>query len=281
MATLKRAGGRENVRALEKASLALDRLAGKWWFYAFLFFLGFGLLPPYASRGYSWEEMGDVVSEGLSHAVVYRLVDLVWPSVLLHVLALAVIAAVALWGEKASRAFDIWAFATYLAIAVGQGTGISDRYGLVILTGNVALGFLVAFSWGLECLEGRNKFGKEYLRPRRLWLAPLAAWAYWSPVEPFRLDPCYLIVGYFGVAYCLTTPVVLALMALYYPGVNKTAMRLTAFLGLIFGVLNVSRPLMAGPTPTAIWEGTILHLPLLITSAYALGITIGASRKRG
>ena len=83
------------------------------------------------------------------------------------------------------------------------------------------------------------------------------------------------------MAYCLTTPVVLALMALYYPGVNKTAMRLTAFLGLIFGVLNVSRPLMAGPTPAAIWEGTILHMPLLITSAYALGITIGASRKRG
>jgi len=56
--------------------------------------------------------------------------------------------------------------------------------------------------------------------------------------------------------------------------VNKPVMRLTAFLGLVFGVLNVARPLTAGPTPTAIWEGTILHLPLLITSAYALGLTI-------
>jgi len=269
------------MRALERASRALDYLAGRWWFYVLAFLIGFGFLPPYASKGYSWEEMGDVISEGLSHAVIYRLVDLVWPSVLLHILALAVIAAVVLWGEKASKAFDTWAFATYLAIAIGQGTGISDRYGLVVLTGNVVLGLLVAFSWGLECLEGRNKFRKEYFRPRRLWLVPLAAWAYWSPVQPFRLDPRYLLVGYFGVAYCLTTPVVLALMALYYPGVNKTAMRLTAFLGLAFGVLNVSRPLWAGPTPTAIWEGTILHLPLLITSVYALGITIGASRRRG
>jgi len=93
-------------------------------------------------------------------------------------------------------------------------------------------------------------------------------------VEPFQLDPSYLLLGYFGVAYCLTTPVVLTLMALYHPDVNVPTMRLTAFLGLIFGVLNVARPLTAGPTPTAIWEGTILHLPLLITSAYALGLTI-------
>ena len=263
---------------LERVSRTMDYLTGEWWFYVLLLALGF--LPPYASKGYSWPEVPDVIGEGLSHAVIYELVCLAWPAALLHVLALAVIAAVLLWGERAARAFDIWAFATYLAIAVGQSTGISERYGLVVLTGNMAVALLVAFSWAWECAIGRNKFRREHLVKRRLWLVPLAAWAYWSPVEPFKLDLRYLLVGYFGVAYCLTTPVVLTLMALYYPDVNKPVMRLTAFLGLIFGVLNVTRPLTAGPTPVAIWEGTILHLPLLITSAYALALTIKASRKR-
>ena len=269
------------MRWLERTSLAMDYLTGRWWFYVLLFLVAFVLSPPYASRGYSWPEIPDVIGEGLSHAAIYELVRLAWPAALLHVLALAVIAAVVLWGERAAPAFDLWAFATYLAIAVGQSTGISERYGLVVLTGNMVMALLVAFSWAWECAVGRNRFRREYLAKRRLWLVPLAAWAYWSPVEPFQLDPCYLLLGYFGVAYCLTTPVVLTLMALYYPDVNVPAMRLTAFLGLIFGVINVARPLTAGPTPTAIWEGTILHLPLLITSAYALGITIRAPRKRG
>ncbi len=108
----------------------------------------------------------------------------------------------------------------------------------------------------------------------------MAAWAYWSPVEPFKLDPRYLLIGYFGVSYCFTTPVVLALMALYYPDVNVPVMRLTAFLGLVLGLYNVAPPLAYLALGTymeeAIWRSTILHLPLLIISAYALALTIKA-----
>ena len=37
-------------------------------------------------------------------------------------------------GERAARAFDIYIFAVYLMMAVGQGAGFSERYGLVVLT---------------------------------------------------------------------------------------------------------------------------------------------------
>ncbi|HEW89899.1 MAG TPA: hypothetical protein ENG43_00965 [Candidatus Bathyarchaeota archaeon] len=71
----------------------------------------------------------------------------------------------------------------------------------------------------------------------------------------------------------------LTLMALYYPDVNKPVTRLTAFLGLVYGLYNVVPPLvllaLGTYVPEAIWRGTILHLPLLITSAYALGLTTG------
>ena len=59
---------------------------------------------------------------------------------------LALIATVALWGERATRAFDAYVLAVYLMIAVGQHVGVSERYGLVVLTGNLALTLLVAFS---------------------------------------------------------------------------------------------------------------------------------------
>jgi len=70
-------------------------------------------------------------------------------------------------------------------------------------------------------------------------------------------------------------------MSLYYPDVNKPVMRLTAFLGLIFGLHNVIPPLLFLVAGTyiieAVWRGTILHLPLLITSIYALILTIKES----
>ena len=269
----------------EHISQAMDYFTGKRWFYALLYIIGFMVLLPYASKGYSWHEMWDVIKEVVAYkAIIYKLVDLAWPSALIHLLALALIAAVAVWGEKAAKAFDVYVFIIYLMIAVGQGIGFSEHYGLIILIGNIALTLLVAFSWGWECIVNRNKFRKEYFAPKRLWLVPLAAWAYWAPPEPFKLDPQCLLVGYFGVSYCFTTPVILTLMALYYPDINKPVMRLTAFLGLLFGLYNIVPPLvflaLGTYLPEAIWRGTILHLPLLITSLYALTITIKTPYKQ-
>ena len=270
---------------VESLSRIMDRLTSNRRFYVLLYVLGFLILQPYASKGYSWPEMWNVIKEVVAYnAIIYRLVDLAWPSALLHVLALALITAVVIWGEKAAKIFNIYTFIVYLMIAVGQGVGISERYGLIILTGNVILTLLVAFSWGWECLVGRNKFRRRFFTPKHLWLVPLAAWAYWSPPEPFKLDPLYLLIGYFGVSYCFTTPVILTLMILYYPDVNKPVMRLTAFLGLIFGLYNVVPPLIYLALGTyiteAIWRGTILHLPLLITNAYALVITIKSFKEQ-
>ena len=264
---------------MERISQVMDYLTSKRRFYVLLYVLGFLVLLPYSSKGYSWHEMWDVIKEVVVYnAIIYRLVDLAWPSALLHILALVLIIAIVVWGERAARVFNIYMFIIYLMIAIGQGIGISKRYGLIILTGNIALTLLIAFSWGWECFVNRNRFRRKFLALKRSWLIPLAIWAYWSPPEPFKLDPTYLLIGYFGTSYCFTTPVVLTLMSLYHPDVNEPVMRLTAFLGLIFGLYNVIPPLIYLTLGTyieeAIWRGTILHLPLLITSIYALILTI-------
>ncbi len=142
---------------VERVSQVMDRLTSNRRFYALLYVVGFLILMPYASKGYSWHEMWSVIKEVVRNAAVYRLVDLAWPSAVLHVLALALIAAVAVWGEGAARAFDAYAFAVYLMMAVGQNVGVSERYGLIVLTGNLALTLLVAFSWGWECVVGREQ----------------------------------------------------------------------------------------------------------------------------
>ena len=49
---------------------------------------------------------------------------------------------------------------------MGQSMGTSERYGLVVLTGNMVVTLLVAFSWAWECAVGRNKFRRESWLPQ-------------------------------------------------------------------------------------------------------------------
>jgi len=88
-------------------------------------------------------EITKVIWTALDNAITYRLVDAIWPSLLLHVALILVIVALAVWGEKASLIFDFYALVEYL-IVIGQDVAITEEYGLVILTGNVLLVSIVA-----------------------------------------------------------------------------------------------------------------------------------------
>ena len=253
---------------LERITEAIDYFTGRWWFYVAMYVLGFWALPPYASKGYSLgEEVSKVVWTALSHAITYRLVDLVWPSLLPHVVFLLVLVALVRWGEKASLLFDLYALAEYVLL-VGQGFAYTEEYGFVVLTGNVLLVSLVAALWAWECVVRRNRVGGPIPDRRRLWVVPLAALAFWSPVKPV-LNPYlllrWLLAGYFGVAYCLTTPVILSVLILYYPRVNVAVMRFAAFPGLVFGTYILLAALFGGSK----WNA-LLHVPLVATCVYSL-----------
>lgn len=254
----------------------LDYLTSKWWFYLLLLIIGFFLLPPYSSVGYSYDEMGEVIAETLSNAIIYSLVDMIWPSLLIHIIFILIIIAIIRGYQKAVLLFNVFCSIIYFMIAIGQGTGISGKYGLVIIIGNVFLILLVALTWVWECFVQRNKLGGE-IRKDHLWLVPFAIFAFWSPPYP-KLDLLYLLrylgAGYFGVAYCLTTPVILTILLLYYPNINKPVLRLTAFIGLCFAIINVLSPIWSQFIFEVIWTGTILHIPLLVTCAYSLILSI-------
>jgi len=181
-------------------------------------------------------------------------------------------------GERASLLFDLYALAEYLVI-VGQGFAFTEEYGFVVLTGNVALVSLVATLWAWECAVRRNKLGGPIPDRRRLWVVPLALLAFWSPLKP-TTDPLllikWLVAGYYGVAYCLTTPVVLSVLILYHPRVNEPVMRLTAFLGLTFGAHVVAFALLGA----SVWSA-VLHAPLVVTCAYALALSARGGQADG
>jgi len=100
-------------------------------------------------------------------------------------------------------------------------------------------------------------------------LLPLALLAFWAPfdaaIQPSFRPILLLTAPDYGLTFCLTTPVFLFLLILFYPDVDPLAYRLTAFNGLLYGLINMTH----FAEPSRVWMG-VLHLPLLILSLIAL-----------
>jgi hypothetical protein len=80
-------------------------------------------------------------------------------------------------------------------------------------------------------------------------------------------SPSLLLTSSFGVMFCPTAPVVIALLTLIYPNVNKQVLIVTSFVGLIIGFFNLlSFFVMPG---YSLWL-LILHMPLIFISLYGL-----------
>ncbi len=252
-----------------KARGLIDYLTERRWFY-FLLLIMFLTTPPFSSAGYSWFQLKDVILSALSNAVIYSLSDLFWPSLMIHVMIILILAMMIFNRQLAVKLFNWYAFILYSMIAVGQNIAFTEKYGLVVLVGNLILTSITAILWGWETLSAkRNTFEKANLSLSTMWLAPLAFFAFWDPQRPLA-DPCLLIrcliAGYYGTAYCMTTPLILTIMIVFYPGVNRSVMRYTAFPGLLFATISVLAPKFS---LAPFWSG-VTHVPLLLTSLYAL-----------
>jgi len=70
-----------------------------------------------------------------------------------------------------------------------------------------------------------------------------------------------------GLTYCMITPVALSVLLLYYPDVNRVTLRVTAFVGLYFGIMNMLTWFVLN---TEFWWMGVLHLPLLMNSIIGL-----------
>jgi len=260
----------------EQIQNRLESLTRKWWF-LLLFALLF-VIPSYSAKPFDARESSQLVAEVLPHAPVYSYPAL-WP--LFKVLPILLVLAIILWGDRATRAFSIYAAVSLLIMAVFDNMAVTERYGFAVITGNVVVYSVVALFWAWEAVVKETDMSPRKRPWWRYWVVPLAFLAFWFPVntETIRPDwnPLLILTSEGGLALCMMIPVYLAVVTLYYPRINRATVRVTGLAGMITGLLNVVTWLIVN-RETMWWMG-VLHLPQLSISIYALVISLRKAAK--
>lgn len=248
----------------------LTRLTGKWWFYLALFLLTF--IPAYTSKPYGSDESAGLVIAVLSNAVIYS-----WKALfpVFKIAPIMIFAALAIWKNRAARAFHLYAALNFLVVGLFENMAFTRGYGFAVLIGNAAISMIIAASWFWEGVVRQSDLGRAKLTADRLWVLPLAALAFWYPINMSTLAPDfklhYLITSEAGVTFCMMLPVYLAVMLLFLPNVNVVTLRVTSFAGVVIGFLSAVQFFALNQGMG--WMG-MLHLPLLIISIYAFVLSI-------
>ncbi len=256
----------------------LKWLVGRHRLLAFLVFGVSLVVPPYTEK-LGWvvsERVPEVVLLVLRSALIKHLVFAVWPSLALHVLAYWLLYRLA---KAGSRGFVAFSGLLYLAIAVGQGSAVTE-YGFSILASNVILILAIGVLWLRDyrdkvSLEGR---GPAWLLPLTLFafIAPMplpgsTPWAWmWksteaSPITALSALAMDALAGHGVVAYCLFTP--LALYSAAKTGaLRPLTIRLTSLPGIFYALVVIASA-AATPDFGSVWSAA-LHIPLLVTNTY-------------
>ena len=120
-------------------------------------------------------------------------------------------------------------------------------------------------SWIYESKVCKNDFSKPRFRSWNVLLFILAFIAFWMPTLDGKMyfSVKDLIMNESGLTYCMVTPIIISILLLYYPHINKITLRVTSFVGFLFGVLNMITWFILN---ASFWWMGIIHIPLLIIS---------------
>lgn len=246
-----------------------DLTKRKWFFpVVYFLFIVISVLPPITEKAFSPENTQDVIINLLMVAITpYK----GW-GIVFHVVTLLIILLIALRPEKAGRLFAVYMGLDFFIIALAQSFGNTVKYGFVVHTSGLIAFIILGLSWIWVAIRGNIETSFKDIKWYTYILLPLALLAFWSPYRVDGLsviphfDPILLFTSPdYGFTFCFTTPVFLYLLILFYPKVNLLAYRITAFNGLLYALFNLSHWF----NPDTRWMG-VLHIPLLVTSIYAL-----------
>ena len=262
---------------IEGIQVKLDAVTRKWWLYVLLLLLFF--IPTYAARGYDPRRSVDLIGRVLADPLINAFPVLMPIAKMIPVVLVAGLFA---YGNRARRAFNVYVTVLFLALALLQSIALTTEYGLVVLSGNLALVLVVALAWTWEVVAEENDFASRQHPLWRWWVAPVAIVAFLAPIDTGPMSPDFnpvrLLTNEAGLTFCMMTPVVLAVLTLFHPTVNLAALRVTSFAGALFGVVNMI--VWFAIEPWGWWMG-VLHVPLLLISVYAFALaqaTAGPAR---
>jgi hypothetical protein len=232
-------------------------------------------LPTVSTKPLAQQDITAVIKEVFEQTSVTYL----WLSPIVHVFTIMLLAVLYWYGSRVGRAIDAFFGILYIFIAFSNHIAMTENYGLVVIMGNLVPILIVGFFWLWETYHPQNMYVFEKLPMWRYWVLPFAFLAFWFPINAQLkpdFSPLLLLTSYFGVQYCPTTPVVVAILTLIYPKVNVYVLRVTSFVGFLIGIFNVmSFFVMPGYT---LWN-LFLHTPLILVSMYGLIIPILVKKK--
>lgn len=238
---------------------------GSWKFFIGLVLLQFILLP-YASKGFEWEASGEVIMFTLGNAIIH---DLYGYSIFFQLIALFFLGGLFFWKEKVGKWFSLYVSVCCLLYAIIQNIAVTETYGVSVVTGNVCLMLLLFLIWFYDWLKGKTTYSFRNLNKKNYWLIGVALFCLWWPLNMQTLrpefNPLFLFSQGSSLAFCPMTPIFLILLLLSGSDANQITLRVTAMVGTIIGIWNLSS---LGHLST-FWLG-IYHLPLLCISLYAL-----------
>jgi len=221
-------------------------------------------LPPIASKPFSPQQTPLVIRDVITQTTY------LWLSPIIHVATIILLVALYLYGNKAGRVADVFFAILFLFFALGQNIAVTEDYGLAIVTGNLVIILVVALFWIWEVYKPQNEYTFKRLRWWRYWVIPFSVLAFWFPINPDaspNFNPLLLLTSDFGVMFCPTAPIVIAILTLIYPTVNKGLLNVTSFVSLLVGLFNVMALfVMTGYTLYVF----VLHIPLILIPLYGL-----------
>ncbi len=223
-------------------------------------------LPPITSVPFPAEETPLVIKEVISETSDRYM----WLSPAVHISTVMLLIALYRDRRKLGRIVDAYLAILFLLFAFGQNIAVTEHYGFAAVTGNLAMILIAGLFWMWETYRPRNEYVFQRLPVWRYWVVPFAFLAFWFPVGADLgpdFSPLLLLTSSYGVAFCPTTPVVVALLTLVYPRVNKPLLTVTSLVGFLIGLFNAaSLFIMPGYT---VWM-LFLHAPLILVSLYGL-----------
>ena len=223
-------------------------------------------IPVFATSPFPQQDSSLVIKEVLMKTSVAYL----WLSPIVHVATVVLLIAMYFYGSRVGRIVDAFFAILFLFIAFSNHIAVTETYGLAVVAGNLIPILIVGLLWIWEVYRPQNNYVFERLPAWRYWVLPFAFLAFWSPIDAQLnpdFNPLLLLNSSFGVMYCPTTPVIIAVLTLIYPRVNTIVLRATSFVGLIVGLFNLmSYFIMPGYT---LWN-LVLHTPLIFISLYGL-----------
>jgi hypothetical protein len=240
----------------------LALITRKWWFFAILLLAQFVLLP-YASRNFSMDQIGNIISTTLGNALQPHIGRY---NLYFQILSLLMLILLIVFRNRMKRVFTVYVAVSMLAFAFIQNIAVTETYGLSIVTVNVVMMLLVACVWIAEVFQGKNDYSFAGFRWKYSWMIPLAIFAYLCPVSAmggFAFSPLHFFEMNSATAFCLTVPLFLTILTLNIPRINIAAYRITAIVGTVIALYNMLNFL----NPYRVNVG-ILHIPLLVISLY-------------